>query len=630
MYGDKQLTSGRGSAATSGRGRGWYYKEKYSGRGRNNSNSQQNFNRNEASIKNENKGYFKAFPITSNSAAQLHAALVAIDGQQYGKLKSLIALEDYLTRSFWKHINSRNLNFANNSGDGTSGWHSNKGADFNIDKPGQQVLERTSMLVNSDFIEARFTLSFPAQGRSILGRQAASLVTDAVIGITDASMKAGSFDLSKVQAFIDGIEDQEHLRAQLAPNGFISFISNGAILPRLSGASDLPMPSVQATPFKSPKSLERSFTAPHAGNVTGMAIPRGVTAIVGGGFHGKTTLLDALQMGVYNHIQGDGRDGVVTDANVVKIRAEDGRSVVGVDVSAFIGDLPGRKSTRIFGTTDASGSTSMAAGITEALEAGCSGFLFDEDTCATNFLIRDERMRLLIPGKKEPITPLICKVRSLYEDLNVSTIIVIGGCGSYLDVADVVISLDEYAPCDATMNAKNIVTILPEPQMQEKMVASHVNSRKFKLPNSTTQMVDNFQQSFSRPPKSATRHTSMITFSGIDVDLSGLEQLVHMSQSRAILDGLLFIRDKMDGKGSISVKEALHELESVWNQNGLDAIAREGLIVGDYARPRALEVAAALNRIRGLCNIHVQTAGVDGVGAKTTVIAAKNFDGTDE
>lgn len=52
------------------------------------------------------------------------------------------------------------------------------------------------------------------------------------------------------------------------------------------------------------------------------------------------------------------------------------------------------KDTTLFRTPDASGSTSQAANIQEALELGATALLLDEDVCATNFMIRDARMQV--------------------------------------------------------------------------------------------------------------------------------------------------------------------------------------------------------------------------------------------
>ena len=177
------------------------------------------------------------------------------------------------------------------------------------------------------------------------------------------------------------------------------------LLPRRSGVDDRPLEGGGVVPFRSPESLRVVLQAPNAGSVPGMGVPVGVTLVVGGGFHGKSTLLRALEAGVYNHRPGDGRERVVSDPDTVKVRAEDGRAVAGVDISAFIDGLPLGQDTHHFTTPNASGSTSQAATIVEALESGAHALLVDEDTSATNFMLRDRRMQSLVPKDAEPITP---------------------------------------------------------------------------------------------------------------------------------------------------------------------------------------------------------------------------------
>ncbi|KAI8620474.1 hypothetical protein BC830DRAFT_1098921 [Chytriomyces sp. MP71] len=516
-----------------------------------------------------------------------------------------VALQDFLTRCFAEYISSNALNVSNAAAiGGGGGWHAKKGADFGIDTPGQQVVERTCMAVSEDFVEARFTLSLPAQGRSILGRQTATLLTDTVLEIVHATLVHSALDTDKILHFVNCVEDQETLRNIITQQRLIAFVKDGAILPRASGALDLPMSGSNVVSFKSPDSLTRTFQLPHSGMVTGMAIPRGITLIVGGGFHGKSTLLDALQFGIYNHIPGDGREFCVVDSGVVKTRAEDGRSIVGVDVTPFLSNLPGGKNCNAFGTTDASGSTSMAAGIQEALEIGCTGFLFDEDTCATNFLIRDQRMQMLISHENEPITPLIARIRAIFQERGVSTILVIGGCGSYLDIADLVISLDSYTVRDITAKAKEVTKLLPEPTIDTSKSYPTPAPRVFRLPiGPSAETASTAQQHAARGggTKSSARRTHLITFSGIDVDLAALEQLVHPSQSRLILDSLLYVRDVVCAGGrEVSVAAAVQAVERVWLETGLGGVVRNGSAVGDYAGVRKLDLGAALNRVRGL------------------------------
>ncbi len=238
--------------------------------------------------------------------------------------------------------------------------------------------------------------------------------------------------------------------------GLVAFIANGAILPRESGVSEKPL-TQGALPFLAPPSLEIEVELPNQGKIKGLGIKKGITLITGGGFHGKSTLLKALERGIYNHIPGDGREGVVTLESAVKIRAEDGRFIASTDISPFISNLPFNLDTQKFSTPNASGSTSQAANIIEALESKSKLLLLDEDTCATNFMIRDKRMQTLIHKEDEPITPFIDRVKELYTSFGVSTILVLGGCGDYLEVADTVIMMKNYKPLDVTLPAKKII-----------------------------------------------------------------------------------------------------------------------------------------------------------------------------
>ena len=272
-----------------------------------------------------------------------------------------------------------------------------------------------------------------------------------------------SLDARQVEAAVHLAEDQEALRARLREEGLVAFVANGAVLPRRSGVSDKPLAG--AVPFASPAELERSFDLPHAGRISGMAVPRGITLIVGGGYHGKSTLLEALQSGVYNHIAGDGREFVLADDTAVKLRAEDGRCIRNVDITLFINDLPNGKDTAAFSTENASGSTSQAAGVVEGMEAGCRLFLIDEDTSATNFMVRDEFMQQVISREKEPITPFLERARGLYEQAGASTILVAGSSGAFFHIADRVIQMDCYRPVDITERVKGLCAQREAPAM---------------------------------------------------------------------------------------------------------------------------------------------------------------------
>lgn len=387
------------------------------------------------------------------------------------------ALADFLTRQMAAQFERCSFKAR---GSGKSGLMS-------ITRCGQEVLERSACEISGNVegadggraggdvrgagnargaegvITVRFHVGFPAFGRTINAGELERILFDFLPVCVKRALFHDSLDARQVEAAVHLAEDQEALRARLREEGLVAFVANGAILPRRSGVSDKPLAG--AVPFASPVELERSFDLPHAGRIAGMAVPRGITLIVGGGYHGKSTLLEALQSGVYNHIAGDGREFVLADDTAVKLRAEDGRCIRNVDISLFINDLPNGKDTAAFSTENASGSTSQAAGVVEGMEAGCRLFLIDEDTSATNFMVRDEFMQQVISREKEPITPFLERARGLYEQAGASTILVAGSSGAFFHIADRVIQMDCYRPVDITERVKGLCAQREAPAM---------------------------------------------------------------------------------------------------------------------------------------------------------------------
>lgn len=457
--------------------------------------------------------------------------------------------------------------------------------------PGQQVLDQTAVRVSPDGgVEARFTVGLPAAGRRILGQAATRLLLDQLPAVATASLTAGSHDAEVLRLHARTNEDAEELRAQLAPLGLVAFVADGARLPRRSGVDDRPLQGGAVVPFRSPDSLRTTLRLASGETVEGMGLPRGVTLIVGGGYHGKSTLLRALERGVYNHRPGDGRERVVTDASAVKVRAEDGRSVAGVDLSLFIRDLPGGRDTRQFHTTDASGSTSQAAAMVEALEAGASVLLVDEDTAATNLMIRDRRMQALVPRESEPITPFIDRVQQLHREQGVSSILVLGGSGDYLEVADTVVAMVEYRPLDVTTRAREVADRFPTGRLVEAPSMPPPAPQRVPDPGSVDP---------SRGRKAVAikvRGVNTVLFGEAEIDLSAVDQIVSTTQTRAIGEALHLAREQlMDGR---SLPDLLDALDALLAREGLDALGRG--TEGDLARFRRYEFAAALNRLRGL------------------------------
>jgi predicted ABC-class ATPase len=321
-----------------------------------------------------------------------------------------------------------------------------------------------------------------------------------------------------------------------------------------------------------------------------MGIKKGITLIVGGGYHGKSTLMNALERGIYNHVPGDGREFVVTGRGAVKIRAEDGRRIEKTCISPFISNLPFNRDTDSFSTEDASGSTSQSANIIEAIEAGADILMIDEDTSATNFMIRDHRMQELVAKEREPITPFIDKVEQLRSDHGISTVLVIGGSGDYFDVAHTVICMVEYLPEEVTGEASRIAE-------KYKAERSREGGSGFGTLIRRVPRAESLDPSRGKKEvKIDARGTHSIQFGREDIDLSGIEQIVNMSQTRAIGDALHYSRKYMDGVNTLG--EVAAKVEADIDREGLDILGPWP--AGNYAGFRKLELAAAINRLRTL------------------------------
>ncbi|RAN30301.1 ABC transporter ATPase [Geobacillus sp. A8] len=460
-----------------------------------------------------------------------------------------------------------------------------------IDAPGQKVLERTAVQVTDETITVCLSVGLPAHGRRILAKEAEAIFFEQIPSVIERAVY-GLRD-EDIRPAVELADQQHAIRRYLYEHGLVAFVANGAILPRESGVSDKPLQR-GAVPFQSPPELEIAIPVPHrAEPIKGMGIRKGITLIVGGGYHGKSTLLQALEHGVYDHVAGDGREFVITDSGAVKIRAEDGRSVASVDISPLIGALPYGKETTQFSTENASGSTSQAASMIEMIEAGASAFLIDEDTSATNLLIRDGRMQALVAKEAEPITPYIDKARQLFYDYGISTVLVVGGLGDYLDIADCVIKMEQYVPFDVTGEAKRIAAEMPSGRKAEGGESFGRIHERIPLPGSL-----NSQK--GKKAKVATRGRHVIQYGETDVLLYALEQLVDDSQTRAIAAALLYMERKgwLDGKKTIC--QLLDAIEEQWDRQGLGSVSFRKGNPGELARPRRFELAAALNRLRTL------------------------------
>lgn len=519
-------------------------------------------------------------PFASPSHLSVH-----VDGHKAGFPKdyyqddiSRITLQDHLTRCFGKALAPFSFKA---KGSGKSGL-------LSVSYCGQQVLERTACEVSADgSVTVRFEAGFPANGRSVNAGELVKMLFQFVPEAAQIALFYDRLNKNALKAAIELARDQQFIREHLSEQGLAAFLADGSVLPRESGISDRPMKG--AVPFQSPAACKVTVTLPYHGPITGMGIKKGITLFVGGGYHGKSTILQALEMGVYNHIAGDGREYVITDPSAWKLRAEDGRSISHTDISPFINHLPNKKDTVHFSTEDASGSTSQAANLKEAVESGSKLLLIDEDTSATNFMIRDELMQKVICREEEPITPFIERVRSMYDDLGVSSIIVAGSSGSFFQIADTIIQMKEYIPYDITERAREAAASYPALKQQEH------------FPVSDNMRAPKANQALKKDPrlKMKTMGTNEMLLAKDAIELRYLEQLVDPEQTNALAYALKYLElNRMNG--SRTVPQLLDDIEVLTASKGLSALYDKEYVRSGLAMPRRQEIAACLNLYRKL------------------------------
>ena len=486
-----------------------------------------------------------------------------------------MALENFILKRFSRLIHR----LSHRRGSGNSGV-------FKAFGGRQEILFRSGCEITKDCLEIRFLLGLPAEGRRVRGKEFITMLES--LRRTIPHIYYPALSDREVEEFVNLVEDVEFIRGLLEKKGLVCFIRENSLLPRRSGVDKRPLEN--GVPFRSPSSLRVRFPTLHHGEVEGMGIPRGITLIVGGGFHGKTTLLNAIEEGIYPHIPGDGREWVITHPDAVKVRSEDGRYVEGVDISLFINNLPQKKDTRFFSTSLASGSTSLAASIVEALEMGAKVLLLDEDTCATNFLIRDARMQKLVERDKEPIIPLVDRARFLWDTLGVSIILVLGGSGDYLDVADTVIGMEEYIPHDLTRKAKDICKNLPTSRICEDIESlPTIGERRVKE--------DTFLSYLKGERKVRSRGKDKILLGREVIDISQVEQIVDETQTLCIGRIIDYYARKWSRIGC-PLRESIEKILEEIKDRGFTILT--GYPSPDLSLPRKYEVASAFNRWRSL------------------------------
>lgn len=518
-------------------------------------------------------------PFASPSAVSIHVkgTKAAFPETMWKTDTNRRALADHLIRLF----SAETEQYSHRAGG------SGKSGLISCSRPGQEILTRSACTIdpeNGDLV-FRLYIGFPAAGRTILAGNLEKILFDFLPACVEKTLFYVNLNKNALRNVIELAEDQAALRGEMARLGLIAFIADGSVLPRESGISQKPMKG--AVPFTSPAEDAVEIDLPHRGRVRGMGIGKGITLIIGGGYHGKSTLLKALERGVYDHISGDGRELVMADSTAVKIRAEDGRCILKDDISPFIRNLPGGADTSRFSTPDASGSTSQAASVTEAIESGARVLLMDEDTCATNFMVRDELMQRIVAPNEEPIIPFSRTMRPLYQDPGISTILVAGSSGAFFPVADRIVQMKEYRLSDVTEKVREIV-----PAADTAAPQMHVFDFSARRPMAAHALRDSDGRT-----KIRNMGTDGFQINHETVDLRAVEQITDGEQTECLAQMLLVLAEKMDGRTPL--KDLVADLENEVRRRGIAAAVR-GRLPGNLAMPRAQELFAAVDRCRAV------------------------------
>ena len=525
------------------------------------------------------------FASPSHIRIQISHKTTGFPATYYKDTLTRVTLADYLTRQFEAQVNRYTFRA---KGSGKSGL-------ISVSHCGQEVLSRSACEITDKEITARFFIGFPANGRTINATELEKILFDFLPVCIENAFFYKNTDHRKLEQAIFLAEDQDSIRTQLKEKNLVAFVADHSVLPRESGISSRPLKD--SVPFMSPQSLRVSMELPHGGTIHGMGIPAGITLIVGGGYHGKSTLLNALELGVYNHISGDGREYVITDDSALKLRSEDGRFIRNVDISLFINDLPNKKDTRCFSTEDASGSTSQAAGIVEGIEAGSKVFLLDEDTSATNFMVRDTFMQEVISREKEPITPFLERARDLYEKAGISTILVAGSSGAFFHIADTVVQMDSYHPVDISTKVRALCGKYP---LNEQKAPAFSMPQSHRILSKKSPGIRSHGRGAGKPERLKIKVHGKDGFllGHQDVDLRCIEQIVDTEQTAAL--GLILkyaLENLVDGQRTIP--ETIRILSKELHRMGLSAFAEGSSLPCGYAVPRIQEICSCFNRYRG-------------------------------
>jgi len=494
-----------------------------------------------------------------------------------------IAARDFLTRTFGSCAIRYSLS--------VSGI---RGGRIYIDRHGQEILETSAVVVGNSFIEARFMVDLPVVRGKTLGTETLELFMNRIPKVVRMSLFFSTVDKDRLTSWLETVEDADNLRDMLKDRALAAFIADGSILSKRVSKKYQKFNEDKYVSFISPEELAMEIELPNRGKIRGMGIPAGVTLITGGMSHGKSTLIRALELGVYNHIPGDGRELVVTVPDAAGIRTEEGRRIEQVNISPFFPRILPAGDPEHYSTSFASAPVSQAAAIMEALDIGTSLLLIDEDTSAASLMVRDSRMQALVPKSDDPVIPLVDVLPALRDRLNVSSIVIAAGFGDYIDCADTVIVVKDFKLSVITEKAKRIANNLSTDRISESSLRLPRLGIRCPLAQSLEPM------KAQQPESQMLRGRGSVQYGDELIDLSRVNQLVSQSQARGISRGIAMVHRLMSGSNSL--REAINKVITRIEQVGLDSLSNR--CMGDLAGFRAYELAAAVNRLKNLKITH--------------------------
>jgi len=434
------------------------------------------------------------------------------------------------------------------------------GGEVYIPRPGQEILERGSIAITQYFIEARFTVDLPSDGNKV-SAMAMNLLLERIDRIVSDSMYFSAYKQSKVYNHLQTYENAEFIRENLSSKGIVAFIADGSVLPRRD--DDL-APMIDAVPFSCSDDLKVTFDVPYGEPITGAGIPKGFTAVSGCSRSGKSTLIDAIYAGVYDHIPGDGREYVISSPDAAFILAEPNRPADSVDISMFVKDTPEFEDTSAAKREFVSSPMSELLSVSEAVEMGSELILVDEEY--SNPCI----MRKGFLAEGESITPLSDLGHSMGE-AGVSMIMITGD-ESVVRSADNVLLMKDHKLSKVDVERKSTDAVFSKPVSRYPVSKGIVYEKGHRDVNVNAQEIRTIEIGEFKV------HVPVAAFFDI-------------SQTDAVADAVAMMKDMMDG--SKSMKDVCDSVIALMKAEDDSTDNGSGM---HHAQIRAIDLASVLNR----------------------------------